>query len=199
MKLFLVCGSHNENSQSIKVTRFLSERAKKKGFDQTFILDLAKNALPLWTPDFKKYSAGNMSYASLLQELRSSEAFVMLTPEWNGMATPAIKNFFLYFSNSALFHKPALIVTVSAGHGGAYPVIELRSSGYKNTKLCYIPEHVIVRDAENVLNDITPCSKDDIFIRKRIDFCLLVLREYGEALVKVRSAKLNWGEFPYGM
>ena len=31
---------------------------------------------------------------------------------------------------------------------------------------------------------ITPCSKDDIFIRKRIDFCLSVLREYGEALFK---------------
>ena len=73
-----------------------------------------------------------------------------MTPEWNGMATPAIKNFFLYFSSSVLFHKPALIVTVSAGHGGAYPVIELRSSGYKNTKLCYIPEHVIIREAANV-------------------------------------------------
>ena len=199
MKLCLVCGSHNKNSQSIKVTHFLSERAKKKGFDEVFILDLAKNPLPLWTPDFEKCSAGNMSYASVMKEIKSSEAFVMLTPEWNGMATPAIKNFFLYFSNTALFHKPALIVTVSAGHGGAYPVIELRNSGYKNTKLCYIPEHVIVRNAENVLNDITPCSKDDIFIRKRIDFCLLVLREYGEALLKVRSAKLDYEEFPYGM
>ena len=199
MKLFLVCGSHNKNSQSIKVTHFLSERAKKKGFDQTFILDLAKNPLPFWTPDFETYSAGNISYPSLLQELKKSEALVIVTPEWNGMATPAIKNFFLYFSNAALFHKPALIVTISARHGGAYPVIELRSSGYKNTKLCYIPEHVIVRNTENVLNDITPCSKDDIFIRKRIDFCLLVLREYGEALLKVRAAQLNYEEFPYGM
>ncbi len=199
MKLFLVCGSHNENSQSIKVTHFLSERAKKKGFDQIFVLDLAKNPLPLWTPDFETYSAGNISYPSLLQEVKSSEAFIVLTPEWNGMATPGIKNFFLYFSNPALFHKPALIVTVSAGHGGAYPVIELRSSGYKNTKLCYIPEHVIVRDAEDVLNDITPCSKADIFIRKRIDFCLLVLREYGEALLKVRSAQVDYEEFLYGM
>ena len=199
MKLFLVCGSHNENSQSIKVTQFLSERAKKKGFDQTFILDLAINTLPFWNPDFEKKYAGSMNYSSLLQELKSSQALVVITPEWNGMATPAIKNFFLYFSNSALFHKPALIVTVSAGHGGAYPVIELRSSGYKNTKLCYIPEHVIVRNVEDVLNDITPCSKSDIFIRKRIDFCLLVLREYGEALLKVRSAQLNYKEFLYGM
>ena len=52
MKLCLVCGSHNKNSQSIKVTHFVSERAKNKGFDEVFILDLAKNPLPFWTPDF---------------------------------------------------------------------------------------------------------------------------------------------------
>ena len=40
-------------------------------------------------------------------------------------------------------HKPGLIVTVSAGLGGSYPVTELRISSHKNTRLCYIPDHVL--------------------------------------------------------
>ena len=199
MRLFLVCGSHNRNSQSIKVTNFVAQRAEEKGFDSTFVLDLGINPLPLWTPDFKKHFAGDISYSSIFQEIDICQALVIVTPEWSGMATPAIKNFFLHFSNPVLFHKPALIVAVSAGRGGAYPVAELRSSSYKNTKLCYIPEHIIVRNVQGVLNDSIPCSKNDIFIRDRIDFSLLVLKEYAKGLSKIRSANLDFEKFQYGM
>jgi len=44
-----------------------------------------------------------------------------------------------------LGHKPALIVAVSSGDGGAYPVSELRMSSYKNNRLCYIPEQVALK------------------------------------------------------
>ena len=199
MKLFLVCGSHNQNSQSIKVAHFLAARAKNKGFDSTFILDLAKDPLPLWTDHPHKNKINKDKNSFLSEEINKSEALVVITPEWSGMATPAIKNFFLYFSSSVLFHKPALIVAVSAGQGGAYPVAELRASSYKNTKLCYIPDHVIIRNIENILNDSEPCSQDDKLIRKRIDFSLLVLKEYALALSKVRSANIDFEQFPYGM
>ncbi len=46
-----------------------------------------------------------------------------------------------------------LIVAVSSGAGGAYPVAELRMSSYKNSRICYIPEQIIIRDVENVLNE----------------------------------------------
>jgi hypothetical protein len=39
-----------------------------------------------------------------------------------------------------------LIIAVSGGAGGgAYPVAELRMSSYKNSRICYLPEHLIVR------------------------------------------------------
>ena len=42
-----------------------------------------------------------------------------------------LKNFFLLFGQNELGQKPALMVTVSSGDGGAYLVAELRMSTYK--------------------------------------------------------------------
>jgi len=55
------------------------------------------------------------------------------------MAPAGLKNFFLYAGNTALAHKPAYLVGISASRGGSYPIAELRMSSYKNSYLCYIP------------------------------------------------------------
>ena len=65
------------------------------------------------------------------------------------------------FNRFQLGHKPALIVTVSSADGGAYPVAELRMSSYKNNRICYLPEHVILRNVERILNDD---AKDNRFL-----------------------------------
>ena len=64
------------------------------------------------------------------------------------MATPIAKNFFLICNKGELAHKPGLIVSISSGNGGAYPVSELRSSSYKNTHIMWIPEQIIIRNVE---------------------------------------------------
>jgi len=101
-----------------------------------------------------------------------------------------LKNFFLMWGKGELAHKPALIVTVSSADGGAYPVAELRMSSYKNNRICYIPEQVIVRNVESVLND-DPAENDadaDRYFRERIPYALKILREYGLALGQVRGS-----------
>ena len=69
------------------------------------------------------------------------------------MVPAKLKNFLLYCSKDELAHKPALLVSVSAGLGGSYPIAELRISSYKNNRLCYLPENVIIRNIETFLND----------------------------------------------
>jgi len=82
-------------------------------------------------------------------------------------------------------------VTVSASRGGSYPVAELRMSGYKNNRLCWIPEHVIIHHAEQNLNapdGATEIGKEDAAQRQRIRYALRVLEEYGKALKLVRAS-----------
>ena len=128
--------------------------------------------------------------------------FVVVSPEWHGQVPAGLKNFFLMWGKGELAHKPALIVTVSSADGGAYPVAELRMSSYKNNRICYIPEQIIVRNVESVLNDDPGRNNQDAdsYFRERIAYALGVLQEYARALGQVRaSGATDLSQFKNGM
>jgi NAD(P)H-dependent FMN reductase len=125
-----------------------------------------------------------------------------VTPEWHGQVPAGLKNFFLLFNRFELGHKPALIVAVSSADGGAYPVAELRMSSYKNNRICYIPEQVIVRNVEKVLN-ADAADNDagaDAYFRERISWALEVLAGYVGALKPMREqCRIHHDKFGNGM
>ena len=185
LNMVLVAGSGRSNSQSGKVARFLRQRLIQLGQtseESSGVIDLGLAPLPLWPSE----DAGPWSLYS--QQLKDADALVIVAPEWNGMACPAIKNFFIYASKAEVAHKPGLLVGVSSGIGGAYPISELRASSYKNCRLCYLPEHLIVRQVEQRLNMPQAASEDDQRLRARIDYALDILTKYAIALKPVREA-----------
>jgi NAD(P)H-dependent FMN reductase len=185
LNIALVAGSSRNNSQSGKVARFLRQRLielEQTTPENSNVIDLGLAPLPLWPTE------DSGPWELYRQQLAAADAVVILAPEWNGMACPAIKNFFIYASKAELAHKPGLLVGVSSGVGGAYPISELRASSYKNCRLCYLPEHLIVRQVEKVLNGPQPVDEADERIRARIDYALDVLVRYARALQPVREA-----------
>jgi NAD(P)H-dependent FMN reductase len=191
MHIVFMSGSHRQNSQSLRVTKYLAARLPVlDSTTTTDIIDLTGNPLPLWDDENGSYSTS----PTLLKEwqpysdrLQKADGFVVTSPEWHGMVPAGLKNFFLYCSVKDTGHKPALIATVSVSRGGSYPVAELRMSSYKNNRLCYIPEHLIVREATNKFAGDAPANKDDEFMRDRADFALRVLLDYAKALKTVRE------------
>jgi hypothetical protein len=116
------------------------------------------------------------------------------------MVPPGLKNFFLLCSAADVGHKPALIVSVSSGIGGSYPITELRISSYKNTRIVYIPEHVIIRNVEELLHGDSAAGERDESTRSRVGYALRVLKEYASALKGVReSGVIDHKSFPFGM
>lgn len=193
MKIGIISGSHRNNSQSDKVARFIQRTLEEQQLsDETWLFSLAGNPLPLWDesiweahPDWMK------QLEPISAQLASSDGFVVVSPEWHGQVPAGLKNFFLMWGKGELAHKPALIVTVSSADGGAYPVAELRMSSYKNNRLCYIPEQVIVRNVESVLNDDAEKNNPDAdkYFRERFSYALGVLKEYAIALKGVRASE----------
>ncbi|MHB8861528.1 MAG: hypothetical protein ACYC6N_03925 [Pirellulaceae bacterium] len=111
-----------------------------------------------------------------------------------------MKNFSLLCGADVLAHKSGLLVTVSAGAGGSYPVTELRISSYKNTRLCYVPDHVIVRNVGQMLRGDQAADEHDAALRGRITYSLRVLVEYAKALQLVREiGVIDLNAFPYGL
>ena len=199
MKIGILVGSMQSPSNSAKVAHYLQKQAQEQGH-QVYILDLGQNPLPLWgSPSQDPTWPARLE--SIQQQLADCQGFVLISPEYNGMVPAALKNALLYFGQDVLGHKPAYLVGVSAGTGGAYPIAELRLSSSKNNRLCYLPEHAIVRQADSVLNPAEPNdAKADAFIRKRLDYGLGLLLEYAQALLQVRqSGRINSKAFANGM
>ena len=191
MKITVICGSHRREAQSLKVANDIQRTLADDICDEVALISLADNPLPLW--DMGVWE-GDAKWPPLLDpiraELQSSDGFVVVTPEWHGQVPAGLKNFFLLFGKNELGHKPAMIVAVSSADGGAYPVAELRMSSYKNSRLCYIPEHVIVRHVESVLNDEAKNNNEsaDSYFRERITWTLHILKAYAEGLAHVRES-----------
>ncbi len=204
MKITIISGSHRDPSQSMKVAEHLkSSWLQINEDDEVEILSLAGNPIPLWDQGVWE---GSPDWKALLGPLRErlieSDGFVVVSPEWHGQVPSGLKNFFLLCSPREVGHKPALIVTVSAADGGAYPVAELRMSSYKNNRICYLPEHLIIRRVEKVLN-ANPKENDeksDSYYRARISWALGILREYALALAQVRANGVTkTADYPNGM
>ncbi len=191
MKIAIISGSHRQNSQSIKVAKHIEKSLLSNTFsDETYLFSLAGNPLPLWDEGIWN---GDEKWKVILEpiskELSESDGFVIIAPEYHGQVPAALKNFFLMWKHE-LSHKPALIVGVSSADGGSYPVAELRMSSYKNNKLCYMPEHLIIRNVESVLNENTDANniEADAYFKERIDWTLAQLKEYAIALKQVRKS-----------
>lgn len=194
MKLKIITGSNRTNSNSSKIANIIKERCSNiPAFDEVNDLDFSKVDIPAWDEEFwTKSDKWSPIKKDVISPMREDDAFVIITPEYSGMVPGILKNFFLLCSPKELGHKPALIVSVSSGIGGSYPVAELRMSSYKNTRLCYIPDHIIVRNADD-FDESGDTSQ-------RLSYCLNLLGEYARGLKMVReSGVINTKDFPYGL
>ncbi len=204
MQITIISGSHRIGSQSRKVADHIQRVLLDSGLaSRAEVFSLEGNPLPLWDEGvWEGDPQWEARLAPLRELLQASDGFVVISPEWHGQVPAGLKNFFLLAGRNELGHKPALIVTVSAGDGGAYPVAELRMSSYKNNRILYIPEQVIVRHVERVLNP-DPADNDaesDAWYRARIRWSLEILCAYARALKPVRESGVTVNEqFGFGM
>jgi NAD(P)H-dependent FMN reductase len=203
VKIAIISGSHRNPSQSEKVARHIEKTLQQEQGVETWLYALADNPLPLWDQSLWEDNPDwNERLAPIREQLASSDGFVIVSPEWHGQVPSGLKNFFLLFNRFELGHKPALLVAVSSADGGAYPVAELRMSSYKNNRICYIPEQLIVRNVEKVLNDNAEDNDQaaDSYFRERISWSLGILKAYADAMKPMReTAQLHHDKFGNGM
>ena len=199
MNISFIAASHRENSQSKRIAEIIESRLKI--FDKlikTAVIDLASSKLPFWSPEKKKgKGVWSDTWKNVSNTLANSSGFVLVVPEYGGMATPQAKNLFLLCDKGELAHKPGLIVAVSSGNGGAYPIAELRSFSYKNTHIMWIPENIIIRNVE----EFNPGSHGDNipeWLDNRIDYVLKLLLAYASKMNPLREI-INRKDFGNGM
>lgn len=200
MKIVVVSGSGRTDSQSVKVSNWIATELSTQGVNASVIELALEDYLPMLHTEVWGDVMGEPAQ-KLQAKLADADGYVIVTPEWAGMPAPALKNFFLYVGKS-MADKPALLVGVSSTMGGQYPTAELRTTSHKNTRIVYIPEQLIVRHAENVMNSSEPAaySKDDTYIQARARYDLGVLLAYAETMQPLRGHKaIDYDTYPNGM
>lgn len=198
MRTFILSGSHRANSETERVCTHLQCVLRRRGHDAP-LYSLAGNPLPLWSETATDAPPVKEEWERVSAELRQCDALIVATPEWSGTTTPGFKNFFLYV-NDEVRHKPALIVVTSSGNNGAYPVAEIRATLTKNNQLCFIPEHLIVRNVADMFVKASSRPEDDRRLRDRVEYALNMLDSYAGALVHAREdERLLAPRFAYGM
>ena len=199
--VLIIVGSHKVESNSAKVAAWIKDQISETSADTVVnVYDLGKTPLPIWD---ERIWQKDKTWQEKLHPLRTfasqADALVCVVPEYSGMAAPAFKNLMLMLSDEHVGHKPALLVGVSSGYGGSYPVAELRSSSYKNTRLLWIPDHVIVRFADTFAPPFTE-NEQNKQASERLLYALPLLAEYASAMTAVRnSGVLEKKPYPFGM
>jgi NAD(P)H-dependent FMN reductase len=192
MKIGIISGSHRPEGESGRVADFLAKRVSElKEGTESYVLKLTHDMLPLWDESmWGKEGKAKEAFAPIASELQTCDAVIVIAPEYNGTAPAALKNFFHYVSGKEFGHKAGLIVGVSGSVNGQYPVAEIRSHSFKNAKVCYMPDHLVIRHVAEILKDDVKDAfkEDDAYMRERIDYTLNVFFEYATALKAVRES-----------
>lgn len=182
MAISVISSSQRSNSESLRVSEYIAGRIEAAG-DTAEVHDL--HALALSTDIEAVWASG--AAKPVVERLEASDGAVFVTPEWAGMPSPGLLNFLLQIGTS-LAHKPVMLVGVSSGRNGVYPIAALRATGYKNTKYLMIPEHLIFRNVNEMVQDGEASGPEDEFIRRRTDYAVAQLLAYARGMGAIRAA-----------
>ena len=193
MNLLIISASQRTESQSAKVAKYLAENTDQ--FSKTSHIDLCKQRLPMWDGEDSSKQQDDSDWLAINAQLQTMDALILITPEWGGTASPLLKNLLMMADAVDIGHKPVLLVSVVNGISGAYPIAELRMNAFSNNKLVAIPDHLIIRNVEEILNTThqdKPQATDaithrDKSIRHRIGYSLHTLLHYSQAMKNLRE------------
>ncbi|MBD3253085.1 NADPH-dependent FMN reductase [Candidatus Pacearchaeota archaeon] len=192
MKIAAIYGSVREKRQGIKAARFIVNHLKNRGHEVTLI-DPLEYRLPLLKKMYKSYKHGEAP--EILEKLHkimiNSDAYVIVSGEYNHSIPPALSNILSHFLEEYFF-KPSAIVSYSAGRfGGVRAAMQLRAM-LAELGMPSIPSIFPIGKVQDSFdeqgNDIT--EKKDY--EKRIEKFIKELEWYAEALKEKRKSGIPY-------
>ena len=116
MKIEIISGSPRVNSVTRRVALNLKKWLLANTDHETDIIDMKDWNLPPVQSVFVSVDKTPEEFKSLAQRIFDADAFILVSPEYNGAYSPALKNLLDHFPKQQ--HKPFGIVTASPGAMG---------------------------------------------------------------------------------
>src|SRR5688572_26557878 len=116
MKIEIIAGSPRINSLSRRVAIYLKNWLETNTGHEIGIIDLREWNLPPVQSVFNSVEKTPDAFKPLSERIFAAEALILVSPEYNGSYSPAMKNLLDHFPKQQ--HKPFGIVTASPGAMG---------------------------------------------------------------------------------
>jgi len=114
-RILVLYGSYRSDRMGIRLADYLVQGLKDRGNDARLI-DARAIGLPMLDRMYKEYAPGEAPQAmeDLAEQIRSADAFVFVTDEYNWGVQPGLKNLTDHFLEE-WFWRPAAVASYSAG------------------------------------------------------------------------------------
>ena len=116
MKIEIISGSSRQESLTARVATYLQRHLSEITDAEVGIVDVREYELPFVQRVWTSIEAVPAQWKELGERMFSADAFILVTPEYNGSYSPAMKNLLDHFPKQ--LHKPFGIVTASPGAMG---------------------------------------------------------------------------------
>jgi len=116
MKVIIISGSPRTSSLTKRVALHLLTAIEESTQHEVDLIDLQQWNLPPMETVFTSVDNTPDEFRSLSKKIFEADAFILVSPEYNGSYSPALKNLLDHFPKQ--HHKPFGIVTASPGAFG---------------------------------------------------------------------------------
>lgn len=173
MNIAIISGSARSSRQSHQVALEVQNRLAKLNIS-AWMWDVKESNLPLLVDVFSKQDHPSEELKRLKSQLDLTDGFIIISPEYNGSYSGALKNSMDYFFKE-YEHKYFGIITVSAGNFGGINALKnlqhyvLKLNGYLMPEFLLTP-NVQKLFEDQLLIDESYALRLDQFLNKYISF-----------------------------
>ena len=172
MKILIISGSPRGSSITNRVAIHLERAIGKSTGHEVDILDVRDIDMPQLQTVFTSVTTTPDAYKEFSEKMFSADAFILLTPEYNGSYSAALKNLLDHYPKQ--HHKVFGIVTASPGAlGGIRAAVQLQQLifalfGIGSPYMLVIPHVDKKFDAQGLLLDENFQKSVDVFVKEFI-------------------------------
>ncbi len=125
MRIEIISGSPRENSLTHRVALHLEKVLSESTDHEIGLVDLRDHVLPHIQSVFTSADAAPAEHKQLAERMFAADAYIIVTPEYNGSYSPAMQNLFDHFPKQQ--RKAFGLVTASPGAmGGMRAAMQLQ-------------------------------------------------------------------------
>ena len=113
MKIEIIAGSPRKTSVTLRVALYLQQYLTEHTSHEIGLIDTREWNLPPLESVFSSVEKTPEKWKPLSERMFAADAFILLSPEYNGSYSPALKNLLDHYPKQ--HHKPFAIATASPG------------------------------------------------------------------------------------